>query len=212
MVMYQSPSFGGFSFGVGYSFNADAKASTGGGFRTNENNRVLTTGLKFSNGPLTLVATYDNLNPSAAKGDVDNVQAYVVGGAYDFEVVEVHAAWGQTFDGWFSSLSMGTDPDFSGYDDLSGLTYVDGSRVDSAMVGLTVPLGSTKVFGGWQRAEPNNAKLTGGEETMNIFALGATYDLSKRTNLYAYAAYADNFAFHEDVRNTAVGVGIRHRF
>ncbi|WP_459617043.1 porin [Bordetella sp. 2513F-2] len=212
MVMYQSPSFGGFSFGAGYSFNADDN-SDDTDFATNDNNRVITFGARYNNGPLDLVATYDRLNPTnAAAGGQDEgrIQEYIVGGTYDFEVVKLHAAWGQTFDGWFVGTDMGTDPD--GFQSLGTYNVVDGSRVNSTMLGFTVPLGATKVFGSWQRADPKNDKLTGDDKTFNVFALGTTYDLSKRTNLYAYAAYGDNYAFQEDVKNTAVAVGIRHRF
>lgn len=212
MVMYQSPDFSGFRFGLGYSFNADT--TKGDNFSTSDNPRVVTAGAKYASGPLTLVATYDRLSPNhaATNGESQSVQEYALGGMYDFEVVKLHAAWGQTFDGWFSGYSMGTNPSFAGYSKLPSLAYKDGAKVDSLMLGATVPLGKTKVFGSWQRADPKNDKLTGGDKTYNIFALGATYDLSKRTNLYAYAAYGDNYAFHDEVRNTAVAVGLRHRF
>ena len=54
--------------------------------------------------------------------------------------------------------------------------------------------------------------MTGGDATTNVYSLGYTYDLSKRTNLYAYGSYAKNYAFIDDLKSTAVGVGIRHRF
>jgi len=210
MAMYQSPSFSGFSFGVGYSFNADDEKD--GNFATGDNNRVITVGARYKNGPLNVAVTYDRLNPTNAVSDEQDtsLQEYIVGAAYDFEVVKVHAAWGQTYDGWFSGASMGTSP--AGFKSLGSLRVVEGARVDSMMLGVTVPLGSTKLFGAWQRADPKNDKLTGGDEAFNVFALGVTYDLSKRTNLYAYGAYGDNFAFQEDVKNTAMAVGIRHRF
>ncbi|MDM9559449.1 porin [Bordetella petrii] len=210
MVMYQSPNLSGFSFGVGYSFNADDEKD--GNFATGDNNRVITVGAKYSNGPLTVAAAYDRLNPTNAVSDEQDtsLQEYIIGAEYDFEVVALHAAWGQTYDGWFSGISMGTSPD--DFKSLGSLRVVDGARVNSMMLGLTVPLGATKIFGGWQRADPKNSKLTGDDEAFNVFALGATYDLSKRTNLYAYGAYGDNFAFQEDVKNTAFAVGIRHRF
>ncbi|CFU89687.1 outer membrane porin protein [Bordetella pertussis] len=89
-------------------------------------------------------------------------------------------------------------------------TFADGFKANSYMVGLSAPIGgASNVFGSWQMVDP---KLTGGDEKMNVFSLGYTYDLSKRTNLYAYGSYAKNFAFLEDAKSTAVGVGIRHRF
>ena len=58
---------------MGYSFNADdTRAPATGqktGFATGDNNRALTTGLRYANGPLALVATYDRFNPTnAAEG------------------------------------------------------------------------------------------------------------------------------------------------
>src|SRR3546814_8713412 len=48
MVLYQTPSLGGFKAGVGYSFSADDTVSdtTQTGFATGDNNRVLTVGMQ----------------------------------------------------------------------------------------------------------------------------------------------------------------------
>ncbi len=207
MVMYQTPSIGGLRLGAGYSFNADGA----GNFATNSNNRVITLGARYTNGPIDLVATYDRLNPSSAGADRDNeVQQYILGGSYDFEVVKVVAAWSQTFDGWFTGLNLGTTP--TGNQQLGTYRVADGFRADSMMLGATLPLGASKVFTSWQRADAKNDLLTGDDKTTNIFSVGYTYDLSKRTNLYAYAAYADNYAFQDNLKDTAVAVGMRHRF
>ncbi|SAI50149.1 outer membrane porin protein [Bordetella ansorpii] len=212
LVLYQSPNFGGFSFGAGYSFNADSTSSNTG-FATNDNNRILTLGARYTQGPLDLIAAYDRMNPTNAQpGGQDDarIQSYVVGGTYDFEVVKLHATWGQTFDGWFVGTGMGTNP--TGFTPFGNYALANGSRVDSTMLGFTLPLGNSSVFGSWQRADPKNSRLTGDDKTFNVFALGSTYNLSKRTNLYAYAAYGNNYAFQEDVKDTAVAVGIRHKF
>jgi len=219
MVLYQSPNFSGFSFGVGYSFNVDDHLNgennngQNTGFATNDNNRAITAGLRYTNGPLDLVATYDRLNPThAAEGGQDSarIQQYILGGSYDFEVVKLVAAFSQTRDGWFVGQNLGTTP--TGYQKLGNFSLKDGFRANSYMVGFTLPLGASSVLGSWQHADPNNSKLTGGDENTNIYSLGYTYDLSKRTNLYAYASYADNYAFQDNLKDTAVGVGLRHRF
>jgi len=214
MVLYQTPSFSGLKFGIGYSFNADDNNdNSGGNFQTGDNNRVLTTGLQYINGPLTLAASYDRMNPdnSTAGGKNDgHIQQYIVGGAYDFEVVKVSAAFSQTRDGWFVSTNLDTLP--TGVQNYGNFRTVDGFRANSYLLGLSVPLGAHKVFASWQRADAKNDRLTGDDATTNIYSLGYTYDLSKRTNLYAYASYGDNYAFQEDVRSTAVAVGLRHRF
>jgi general bacterial porin, GBP family len=81
------------------------------------------------------------------------------------------------------------------------------------MLGLTVPVSSNAaVFTSWQRAAPSNAKLTGDDKTFNVYAVGATYAFSKRTDVYAYASYGHNYAFRDGVTDTAVVTGIRHQF
>ena len=66
MVMYQTPSFSGFQFGIGYSFNADDTKDAQTGFRTADNTRAITTGLRYVNGPLNVAFSYDQLNRSNA--------------------------------------------------------------------------------------------------------------------------------------------------
>ncbi|CCJ51424.1 porin [Bordetella parapertussis] len=213
MVLYQTPSLEGFKFGVGYSFSADDTLDDDSNFATAGNNRVLTTGLQYLNGPVNLALTYDRFNPNddRAGGKSDaRVQQYAIGGTYDFEVVKLAAAFGQTRDGWFVGQNMGTTPD--GFNKLSSFMLADGFRANSYMIGATVPLGRSSVFGSWQRATPSNDKLTGDDATFNVYSLGYTYDFTKRTNLYAYASYGKNYAFQRDAKDTAVAMGIRHRF
>jgi len=225
MVMYQTPSFSGFQFGVGYSFSADdtkdgrenpitgVRAPSQTGFRTADNTRAITAGLRYVNGPLNVALSYDQLNASnnLPQAAVDATpRSYVIGGSYDFEVVKLALAYGRTTDGWFGGQSSVTG---SGIPGFGSNLFADGFKANSYLLGLSAPIGgASKVFGSWQMVDPSNDKLTGGDDKMNVFSLGYTYDLSKRTNLYAYGSYAKNYAFIDEVKSTAVGVGIRHRF
>ncbi|ARP88651.1 porin [Bordetella genomosp. 9] len=219
MVLYQTPTISGFKFGLGYSFNADdGRTNNDGqvtGFETADNNRQITAGLSYTNGPLYLAASYDRVNPTdAAVGGQSSakLQEWALGGTYDFEVVKIAAAVGQTYDGWFLGQGLNMSPG-GDYADLGTYKLRDGFRATSTMLGFTVPTsGSTAVFGSWQRAAPNNGSLTGDDKTFNVYSLGATYAFTKRTNLYVYASYGDNYAFHDGVTDTAVAAGIRHRF
>ncbi|MFA4912329.1 MAG: porin, partial [Burkholderiaceae bacterium] len=227
MVMYQTPSYAGFQVGAGYSFNTSnsgaggfGNAGSGQGFRTNNNNRAITAGIRYVNGPLNVAAAYDQLNPASNQvgdGSTAKIRSYLVGGSYDFEVVKLALAWGQTRNGWIQSqdanvLGGGLA---TGGDSLSfgnGLSR-DGFRASSYLVGATVPLGAaTNLFGSWQRIDPKNNRLTGDDETSNSYSLGLTYDLSKRTNLYAYGNYTTDYAFQDGVKATTGIVGVRHRF
>lgn len=217
MVMYQTPSFSGFKFGVGYAFNADDNnATSGGGFRTNQNNRVVTVGARYQNGPLDVALSYDNFRPDSRThvgNDTKNVQAYIIGAAYDFEVVKVSAAFGQTFDGWFVGTSAADGVSEVGGNNVGSWQLVDGSRVNSYLLGISAPIGgASKIWASWQRADVNNSRLAGDDATSNTYSLGYTYDLSKRTNLYALASYGDNWQFQDDLRSTTAIVGLRHRF
>jgi len=207
MVLYQTPSFGGFQFGAGYSFSADQQNS----FETADNTRAITAGGRYVNGPLQVALSFDQLNgPNAADEDATPRQ-YAIGGAHDFEVVSLSLAYARTEDGWFQGPTV-QGAAGSPLGGLASNSFADGFRANSYMVGLTAPLGAGKVLGSWQMVDPKNDNLTGGDETMNVFSLAYTYDLSKRTNLYVYGSYAKDFAFIDDAKSLATGVGIRHRF
>jgi len=231
LVLYQTPVFGGFQAGAGYSFNIDDSNATQTGFQTDANQRGITTGLRYVNGPINVAAAYDQINrssrlgDSAANGTGDRIRSWLVGGTYDFEVVKLALVYGQTRDGWIQASSI-TGP-FSGSSLNAGQTlpgnlstniYRDGLKVSSYLVGLSAPIGgATSIFGSWQRLDPNNDKYyvaadNGNDKTTNVYSIGATYDLSKRTNLYAVASYAQDYAFVDGLKSTMGIVGIRHRF
>lgn len=219
LVLYQTPTFGGWQAGLGYSFNVDStRADNAPGttdFATGNNNRLLTAGLRYSNGPVYAALSYDRLNPTngAVGGQSPaRIQQYMIAGSYDFEILKVHAIFGQTYDGWFQGQTMGVTPNEGGFENMGTYKLRDGFRANSYLLGATLPLGASKVFASWQRADPNNASLTGDDSTMNVYSVGYTYDLSKRTNLYAYVSYGDNYAFNRDASNQAAAVGLRHRF
>lgn len=233
MVMYQTPSFAGFQLGGGYSFNTGntsnggyGNLASGNGFSTNHNNRAITAGLRYVNGPLALAAAYDQINPArnqsgaaGAPGDGADkkIRSYMVGGSFDFEVVKLALAWGQTRNGWLTAQNAAVMD--SSRTPLSMLDYrgngrsVDGLRATSYLVGVTVPMGAvTHLVGSWQRVDPSDRKRQNYGKTSNSYSLGLTYDLSKRTNLYALGNYTTNYAFRNDVKVTTAIVGMRHRF
>jgi GBP family porin len=217
MVMYQTPSFSGFQFGIGYSFNADDQNTAQTGFATADNTRAITTGLRYVNGPLNVAFSYDQLNGSNKMANTfteATPRMYAIGGSYDFEVVKLALAYARTTDGWFAGQGLNSNAGNIGF---NSNIFADGFKANSYMVGLSAPIGgASKLFGSWQMVDPSGdgklSTLQNTDQTMQIFSLGYTYDLSKRTNLYAYGSYAKNYAFVEDVKSTAVGVGIRHRF
>jgi len=209
-VVYQTPNWGGFQGGVGYAFSFD---DVGGptGFEEDENNRAVTAGLRYSGGPLEVALTYDRqfLAPSQPQPE-----QWIIGAAYDLEVVKLALAYGRSKDGVISGQDydlmggrLNTNTTAHGVGDTNGRFSWDGLRINSYMLGLTVPLGASKVYASWQRADPNK-----GMENLDVYSLGYSYDLSKRTNLYAFGAYTDGAAFVEGDKMLTVGVGLQHRF
>ncbi|NYT62288.1 porin [Alcaligenaceae bacterium] len=218
MVMYQSPNFSGFQFGAGYSFNADGKEQwdkdvTIGGTKYNNkdlNKRAVTTGLRYANGPVNVALTYEQMK---AGNPADNVtlKSWNLGGAYDFEVVKVSLAFGQTRNGLFGAQTFG---------DVSGVpqTFVGqrGLKVNSYLVGATAPIGNGKLMASWHMADPRSAPdaAPGNFEydKQQGYSLGYIHNLSKRTTVYAIGSYVKHVHFLPDAKATLFAVGLRHAF
>ena len=107
MVKYQSPTWNGLTAGVGYSFaNGLASLYTDPGsfgytpantynYATSNNARTLTAGIKYVTGPLTVVGSYDVMYGAAdvVGSNAANPSQWIVGGAYDFSIAKVAAAY-----------------------------------------------------------------------------------------------------------------------
>jgi len=220
MVLYHSPDFDGFQAGLGYTFSADSVAN-GDRFRTSDNLRALTAGLRYANGPLNIAVTYDQLRqvhgfglngttPTGAKVDHSRAKprSYAVGVAYDFDVIKLSAAYAHTVDGWFAGQDAPGLGNFSGDN-----SFNKDFQANSYMLGASMPLGSDAVLmSSWQRVDPRNDKLTGDDHDLNVYSLAYTYAFSKRSNLYAFASYAQNHDFVHGAQSTATGLGLRHSF
>ncbi|MFW7340073.1 porin [Pollutimonas sp. H1-120] len=233
MVMYQTPNFSGFQFGVGYSFNGDGSqswdrdvayvdpisgAST---YNTKDaNKKAITTGLRYANGPIAAALSYDQIKSgsvltagaggTATASNNVTIRSWNLGAAYDFEVVKAHLAFGQTRNGLLQAATFGDRKD------VGAFSAADGLKVNSYLVGLSAPIGNGKVMASWTMAdptsEPDNNPVGAEWKKQHIYSLGYTYNLSKRTNVYAIGSYAKNVHFLPDAKSTLVGLGLRHQF
>ncbi|CAB3736054.1 Outer membrane porin protein [Achromobacter deleyi] len=216
LVVYETPSLGGFKAAVGYAFNADDRRTAQTGFATADNTRAITAGLRYDNGPLMGFATYDQLNASNQlnQNQVDATpRSYIVGGSYDFEVFKVALAYNRITDGWFAGKSLPNGGSIGTFTGTPSYAFAKGFRSNSYMLAVAAPVGkSGGAFASWQRADANSKQLTGGDSASNTYSLGYNYNLSKRTDLYAVASYTTNWAFLDNAKATEVNMGIRHRF
>lgn len=142
MVMYQTPNFSGFQFGVGYSFNVNGAQAWRIDGVEDQNTKGITTGLRYANGPINVALTYDRLNnagPAVAGGDRGSVTAWNLGGSYDFEVAKLALGFGQTRNGFFELSSLDAGQLVSTTDLLPAYTHADGIKANNYLVGVSAP-------------------------------------------------------------------------
>ena len=143
-------------------------------------------GVSYENGPLALAAIaemrkYDRLATWDANADNDDSWTFTVAAAYDFEVVRPsfvyqHVSKSREF---ASSPVMNGDNEFA-----SAYNY------DSFMLGATAPLGQGTLRASVQYVKGENEYDSNEEGSATILGLAYTYDMSKRTTLYAGAYYS----------------------
>ena len=238
MLKYQTPTWSGFKLGIGYSFAPQLDAFYGNGstvvngtgnsynFDTMNNTRALTLGANYANGPLTLAASYDQINPNgnvAAASNSATPKVWILGGMYDFKAVKLSLAYSQTRNGWINQQSV-TGYASGGSGAINGSTWggsggsiflSDAAGFNSYLVGLTAPINaSSKVFASWQMAAPNGnvQDFIPSTANQNVYAIGYQYDFTKRTNIYASVAYLNGVGFVSGVSTTQIFTGIRHQF
>lgn len=224
MIMYRSPSFSGWSAAAGYSFNTGlsnyfgSTKQSSGSFGTSNKFRALSTGLRYAKGSLLVGASFDVFFPNTdlqGEPDYTTVKTWNIGGTYDFEVIKLHAAYGQNIDGIADGSNVLANAGTSGgvTNTQGGMFFRPGARTQSWMLGLTLPIfGSGSVFTSLQQMIPGGTFDQSKTNTMTVASIGYTYGLSERTNLYLYYSYMDQSAMLSGTSSQALGLGIRHFF
>ena len=199
-IYYYSPSFSGFQGAIGYSFQAN-DLNNGAERAGNKNNdRLIDLGLKYDNGPLKAVITYQYMNPSQFGTDPANngkLKNLTLGANYDFGVVAVYA-------GYANIKGIRTVAGYNGAIVPTG-TPTPFTKDNAYTIGLSAPLGPGKAYAAYQKATKSKS---------DNWAVGYTYDLSKRTNLYAFFVDGNvrDFGAQKDLSNRQFALGMQHRF
>jgi len=126
MLLLQAQATEALTIGVGYSFAAEMTSIYAGNgsclesacvainqasqFQTNNNLRAITLGAKYSSGPLLLAIAYDQLRgpDNILNGPPKpNPTAWLAGGLYDFNVIKIAFAYGQTRNGAWNGQPAG---------------------------------------------------------------------------------------------------------
>jgi general bacterial porin, GBP family len=223
-ALYQSPTFGGFKFGAGYSFNANGAELAG----TGNNIQTWFFGASWAGGPFYAAVTYDLISPPnpGIQGNAttpavfpnDSEQKNLqIGATWDLKFIKLHAAYAKEDDAFFN---VGV-----------GVTPVAGEDADAWMAGVSIPLFGGTLLASYQKREGDpvgvclgtfstltnacTVALTPRQEKIEVWAVGYTYPLSRRTNLYINASDKDGKDFYQGsatLDRAQYTVGIRHLF
>jgi predicted porin len=157
-------------------------------------NRNVGLGLNYVNGPVNAQFAYHYTDVAPTSG---STKAAFLGATYDFSVVKAHLAYAQ------NKFSVpGTTRTYPNW-----------------LLGVSAPIGGGSIMASFVRNDVKNVS----DSTSDQYALGYTYPLSKRTNLYTSASYLSNDRKVNVNASTAAGtplgsdvrqfnVGMRHTF
>lgn len=170
VVMVRAGDFGGLSGAVGYSFNANGTEQAGVGNNTN----VWTAGVRYRSNNLYLAGSYESFNcPDTATGTAfnscnatmrDSQSQWQVGGSYAISAFRVYGMWGVE-ENQFNFFAV-----------------TPAKKAEVYELGVKVKLVGGEVFAAYQgRDDDWNANL-------DVWGLGFTYPLSRRTNLYTFVS------------------------
>ena len=158
-LTYVSPDFSGFKFGLNYGFGETTASNSDSGY--------LGAGLTYDNGPLSLGLGLERLNNGANSVATSDIDAWSLGGSYDFGVVKL----------------------LGGYRASTVDRAAGENKRNGAYVAVTAPVGPGLVRASYNRYEN---KYNGGKAKADQFAVGYVYGLSKRTSVYGTYAYIKN--------------------
>ncbi len=211
-VGYISPTFAGFKVGGMYSFNANGAEQAG----TSNNFRVTDLAVSWSAGPFAVGLSYDIYDPQQAGfstilANADSQKILIVGGTFDFKIVKLHAGFMDESNAWVrndgaSVVANLVDP---------------GADAQAWMFGVTVPLFGGNILASYQDKDGDPVNIGTAavpitrEADLAIWAIGYTYPLSRRTNVYLNWSSKDGKKSLNGVASqdrTQGTIGIRHLF
>lgn len=206
-VRYDSPKWNGLSFGTSYSLGAD---SSSGGVAHEEKwrNDGYAINVSYVNGP------FDSTANLSRVADSNHSYSWNIGLAYKFaNVARVSLLYEDVRSKGFRGGN--------GVDSPSGPTAPDGQE-KHWLLGLAWDVGPGQLDTSVQynRVKNNGSNGWNGAENAFKYALGYTYNLSKRTSIYGQVAYSDfdsdangkYFTGRDTDSLAALQAGITHKF
>ncbi len=153
-ITYTSPNVSGFSATAMYGFGEQAGDKAKA--------RTYALSANYANGPLVAVFAYSNSNDNPVGATpVSSAKAWLIGGTYDLGVVKAH-------------LGYESEKADAGFPQVGGADYRDW------MVGVSAPVAGGTVLASYIKKTDKTTNDKGAKQ----YAIGYTYPLSKRTNVY----------------------------
>ncbi len=168
---YDSPEWNGLGVSASFTLAGDDHDLPPGDDKTNYG---FAGSVHYDNGPLVLMLNYNRL------ADSNKSWVWNIGGGYTFGPARVTV-------GYQSSKFKNQATDLYNSDQ----EYFAAMDQEEWIVGLTYEIGPGSVKLAYNRASIDNWK-DGKDGDVNKYALGYTYNLSKRTSLYGVASYTDS--------------------
>ena len=191
-IYYSTPNFSGFSAAASYSFGENKTNAVTGppAVAAQDAGKIVSVNVQYAGGPIGVALSHQQ---EKANGNVVTSKFTQLNGSYDFRVVKLLAAYGQT-----KNVASSFGP------------VADKSK--EYQIGLDVPLGAVTVSGGYAHSKVTLAGGAG-EVKSNGVGLAAKYDLSKRTFLYTGLQFAKNeLAGTGEIKTDTFAVGVQHKF
>jgi predicted porin len=173
-VAYSSPRLQGVNVDLFYSAGEQSEISAG---------RQVGAGLNYASGPLSLRLIYNAKNSDVVATGVnhDLGRNYLIGGNYDFKIVQVYAGY-EVDKGYNSAPLWNTNNPYGGVKPTASTDSRD------LIAGVKAPVGPGTLMFSVQRKDDR----TSFNQDANEWGIGYLYSLSKRTGLYAAYAHIDN--------------------
>lgn len=194
-IKYVTPVIANFTGELAYGFGENSAASNGG--------RVITGSIDYNLKPLNVRLAHYRKNNAL---DTTDISSTMLAASYDFGVAKAFAAFSEN--DWQTPLTAGAPAAYA----------PTGTKSRNYLIGVTVPVGPHNFIASYIHADGRGATSA---NDANQWALGYTYALSKRTNLYAAYGYIDNSGAatytvgnnsENGTGNKAFNLGVRHLF
>lgn len=212
VIVYKTPTIGGFTFSAMYSNGTGADTE-----KWSLNNHYYGLGAVYAKAKLTLTGILEYIDNKAqnfsdgrkSKG----TQFYTFGAGYDFGFMNLAVTY------QFANKAMVIENYLQTSDFISKNVLKNGARQHAFVLSADAPLWGGRAGLQFNYANGKFLDSTIGKKDYSTVSLGGvyTYSFSKRTNLYSFTGYgatrkALRTAAANSIRGYSIAVGLRHKF